>query len=211
MYIGLLKIDSSELDLHLLAHISKHRAKKIQHYQTPFDKKISMYSELLLRVMLRDRGMLNWKEVPVDSKHSGAIFFPHEKSIFVSLSHSENCILCVLDKHNQVGADIERVIPGPYADFEEVLGPAEKRIVQESESDRLEKFFRIWTAKEAYLKYTEEGILRELQQVDTTASFFKKHIIQWKEADFICSIYAQRIHQPVIKLYTEQEVRRAYD
>lgn len=76
--------------------------------------------------------------------------------VYFSLSHTAGAVLCVLCSQ-PIGADIERL--RPYSDrlVHRVLSPEEHRFWQASANKEL-TFFCLWTRKEAYLKWTGEGL-----------------------------------------------------
>lgn len=116
-------------------------------------------------------------------------------SYHFNISHSEDMVVaCVNDA--PVGIDIEKIndinpkialrffAPAELlylfghepkdADLEKILSP-----------DARLRFFEIWTAKEAYLKRSGEG-MTHVKTVDTTVLNFKRHLLP---NDYIVSIY----------------------
>jgi 4'-phosphopantetheinyl transferase len=86
-----------------------------------------------------------------------------------NLSHSENMAILGINRDRSIGVDVETVRP-----MENSLQLA-KRFFCASEYDLLTQaipeerdklFFQLWTAKEAYLKATGEGISGGLNQVE---------------------------------------------
>lgn len=94
-----------------------------------------------------------------------------EKPLFFSLSHSGDYVLCALSDE-EVGADIQRI---PGADVKKIL--REEQIAERffTEQERIwyqqedvaasflseqkrRRFYRIWAAKEAYMKWTGNGL-----------------------------------------------------
>jgi len=69
-----------------------------------------------------------------------------------NISHSGDWVLCVIGAERKVGVDVEQT--GEF--LEEVVdrfSQSEVSYIRErSGGDRVEAFYRIWTAKEAYLK-----------------------------------------------------------
>lgn len=71
-----------------------------------------------------------------------------------SLCHTRGLVLCALSDH-PVGLDAERIRTVRPAVVSRVLAPAELRAYDGTEA----MFLRFWTLKEAYAKYTGEGII----------------------------------------------------
>ena len=75
-----------------------------------------------------------------------------------NLSHSGEYVLCAVSD-GEVGADIQKWIPYKERTAERFFAPEEWKLYQETgESRRTELFYWLWTRKEAYGKYTGQGI-----------------------------------------------------
>ena len=84
-----------------------------------------------------------------------------DADIRFNLSRTEDGILLGVTRGPEIGVDIERVRPGYTGD--EIAGkffaPSEVASLADlPEGIRSEAFFRVWTAKEAYLKARGEGL-----------------------------------------------------
>lgn len=85
----------------------------------------------------------------------------HEPSLTFNLSHTAGFAVCAVGRHRAVGIDVERIremedasaiagrffSPEEVAAIDELYGP-----------DRLERFFEVWTLKEAYVKGLGRGL-----------------------------------------------------
>lgn len=83
-------------------------------------------------------------------------------NIHFNISHCKKAILCVIDD-NEVGCDIE-VIPDSLDESlcDYCFNYNEKRQIENSDEPCIE-FARLWTIKEAFLKYTGDGISDNLK------------------------------------------------
>jgi 4'-phosphopantetheinyl transferase len=86
-----------------------------------------------------------------------------------NLSHSENMAIVGISRDRPIGVDLEKIRPMENAE------PLAERFFCASEYDLLTQaipeerdqlFFQFWTAKEAYLKATGEGISGGLNQIE---------------------------------------------
>ena len=76
--------------------------------------------------------------------------------VHFSISHSGDMAMCAL--HGEpVGADIEKVRPVGKGVPERVMSEAEYPLYRDAD-DRQALFFQIWTLKEAFIKYSGEGL-----------------------------------------------------
>ena len=75
-----------------------------------------------------------------------------------NLSHSGDYVVCAVGD-GEVGADIQKWVPYKERTAERFFAKEEWKLLQEAEeSERTELFYRLWTRKEAYGKYTGQGI-----------------------------------------------------
>ncbi len=119
------------------------------------------------------RNGMKEKSLKTDTTKHGKPFFPKVKNLHFNISHSGRYWVCLFDTEN-IGIDIEdystRNMPTKrFKDISDrffkpdetnyVLGSSDAN--EESEGDMDEelknRFFRIWTAKESYMKYTGNG------------------------------------------------------
>ena len=92
----------------------------------------------------------------------GKPYFLSFREIFFNISHSSNYVVCAIgDK--PVGIDIEGGRKGRQNLARRFFDRAESDWIEEAESD--ERFFRIWTLKEAYGKATGQGVLDILDKI----------------------------------------------
>lgn len=95
----------------------------------------------------------------------GKPYLPLMPEIFVSASHSGDYLLCAV-ADTEIGVDIQRHETLKNETAEETnarLAKLSKRYFHPEEAEFIikapwERFFKVWTAKESYVKYTGEGI-----------------------------------------------------
>ena len=92
----------------------------------------------------------------------GKPYFLSFREIFFNISHSSNYVACVIGDR-PVGIDIEKARKGRQNLARRFFDRAESDWIEEAESD--ERFFRIWTLKEAYGKATGQGVLDILDKI----------------------------------------------
>ena len=103
---------------------------------------------------------------------NGRPFFA-ERTCDFSITHTQNHVFCALidgeDEPMRIGIDAEDFNRPDFSNIEELAVRWFSENEQKSffASPTKEIFLRIWTRKEAYVKYTGEG-LRGLSKIDTT-------------------------------------------
>ncbi len=139
------------------------RRKKVDSRRFEKDKRLSLAVGYLLEKALEELGVplgdITYGEWGKPSLKGGGICF--------SLSHSGNYGVCAV-YHKEVGIDIERVREVPPKLVSNICTKAEKRALEGIGAEELkDSFFRIWTAKESYLKYLGVGISQPFLTLET--------------------------------------------
>jgi 4'-phosphopantetheinyl transferase len=93
----------------------------------------------------------------------------HNKPFFAegphfNISHTDGLIACALSPHGPVGIDVERLQPVPLQDFKNIWSAGEWKSIQEAE-DIYQRFFTLWTMKEAIIKAEGQGLSIPLPHV----------------------------------------------
>lgn len=92
----------------------------------------------------------------------GKPYFLSNCENFFNISHSSNYVACVIGDR-PVGIDIEKTREGRQNLAKRFFDESEAEWIKECDSD--ERFFRIWTLKEAYGKATGQGVLDILGKI----------------------------------------------
>ena len=111
------------------------------------------------------------------SRHAGGKPFFVSYPLFFSLSHADGLGIAVLSS-SEVGIDLEwtdapRNISAISRRF---FSPSELRQIDSAENASFE-FFSIWTKKEAYAKFTGEGLASVCSLPDVSSKKFKQFIL----------------------------------
>lgn len=137
---------------HILDALTDERIGRIQKYLKPEDRKRSLGAGLMLNKILPRHGALpGTVRIGADGK-------PRVEGVFFNLSHSGNLVICAAAE-GEVGCDVEKIVKAPEGVAERFFHKDETAYIKEgTEQERDERFFRIWTMKESYIKMTGEGM-----------------------------------------------------
>ncbi len=135
------------------------------------DRRRCLCADMLARKMLADASGKTPEEITFTIGHKGK---PSANvPFYFNLSHSGDLVLCaVSDK--PIGVDIEQIKPfraGMVARYftqteaAYVWGDMTPSSETVTDSEICARFYRIWTAKEAYVKMTGTGISTDLTQI----------------------------------------------
>ncbi|MDO4757574.1 MAG: 4'-phosphopantetheinyl transferase superfamily protein [Parabacteroides sp.] len=135
--------------------------------------------------------------------------YVHGKSaIYYNISHSGDYIVCALS-NREVGVDIQQMGKEKPLLAERFFHPNEVlKLNQTSPEDRRALFFRYWSAKESYLKYTGTGLSGSLSGFEilfngTTARVKKEGMLEvpamWAleiHPDYQCHLCTDSVETP---------------
>lgn len=132
------------------------------------NKALSAASSLLLAEGLAEKGH-SLSALKVEKGPYGKPFFPACKQFHFSISHSNFYAVCAVGT-KPLGIDIERAESSRRDSMklaERFFHPQEFLQLRESEN-RDRDFFRLWTLKESYIKFTGDGMHRPLHSFCVT-------------------------------------------
>lgn len=158
------------------------------------DRKRSVLGEALARQGISAKCGILEEDILFGREEYGKPFCKNA-DIHFSISHSKEAVVCAISD-KKIGVDIEKIrnmetritrISCTEQDLEYVFGTS---VIPESFDDEsLQRFFRLWTAKEAYFKYCGTGIvkLKDVSYKDIE-NFCQTHI----HSEYIITIYEDK-------------------
>ena len=151
-----------------LPYASAERRESVARFRHASDKSRSLWAELFARQRLSEAAGVSPLEVGIAHDEKGKPFWPGG-SLSVSLSHSGGYIAVAVGQ-DAVGVDVEKKRKAAPAVAKRWFRPEENALLETlSEPERTRLFFRLWTMKEAALKYAGEGLSGGLETVDCLA------------------------------------------
>lgn len=141
----------------LYEQASEGRRKRTDGFMLLDDKRRCLCVELLMRYSLfKDRG-IRYTEEPSLGKY-GKPFIDGEKDFFFSASHSGKWVVIAYGS-SEVGADVEIITSDIFSVAENCFTQAEQKYVFENSDESAdERFIKLWTLKESYIKYLGTGL-----------------------------------------------------
>lgn len=162
--VFVLDVSSLAVSEGLLSRLSDDRRRKVLAFSHEAGRRLSLGAGLLLDFALSRHGLRERDAAYVYGRHGKPGLLPcgGEDGIHFNLSHSGTMAACALASC-AVGVDIERTSRRvSEALIQRVCNAKEQELVHR---DPL-SFFDLWTAKEAVVKMTGEGISGDLAQID---------------------------------------------
>lgn len=129
------------------------------------DRQSYLTRRIMIRLLLAESLECSASEIQFrEGKNKKPEIAHPNTGVHFNISHSEDYILIAIAE-TPIGIDVEKISPNfKYRDImDDYFTPDEQDFVLESEKDALKTFFLLWTRKEAYVKYTGEGLLGDLK------------------------------------------------
>lgn len=148
------KIDSltvDEMDI-WLTYTSPERRNFVYAKKFETDRFQSILGDVMMLTCIMEMTYSDLESIKIEYSEHGK---PHCTShdVQFSVSHSGEYVICAADS-KRVGADIEKIKSVPETLVKKIFNKKEAQWV----GDSPERFFEIWTAKEAYLKLIGLGV-----------------------------------------------------
>ena len=138
-----------------LQWMASDRRAQVDGIANPQAQKRTICAEWLTKTMLSEISGIAAEEISLARDKRGK---PYVKNLpfHFSVSHSGDFVACAVSDR-PVGLDLEQVRACDISAAKRICSPKELEYILTAE-DSLTRFFRVWTAKEAYVKMTGEGI-----------------------------------------------------
>lgn len=160
--------------------MSDERKAEISAMKNPFSAKQRIAADYLCRKAVSEFCSIPENEIIIRKTPSGKPYAENAKAEF-SISHSKEIAVCAVSE-NEIGIDAEKI--------RKVNFRAATRFATEEELDYIgentERFFEIWTLKEAYFKCIGTGLGADIKNVSFRIGNGK---VECSEKDFKCSFY----------------------
>lgn len=192
-YFLTIKDDDFNMQNRLLQYISYARYQKLSHYYYNIDKKLSLYGELIVRMVISRSLGCHPRDIKIEENYYGKPYISNFKNVFFNISHTKKAVLCVISNIEEIGVDIENIDNFSFAEINQICHTNELNFLNtlSAEAKKIE-FCKIWTRKEAFGKKVGVGIGQNLKQINTLIPEKNKKYITWINGSYICSAYCNQ-------------------
>lgn len=104
----------------------------------------------------------------VQQKSGGKPYLDNIPGVYFNISHTSGLVVCGIDDC-EIGIDVERIRPYDRRLMHRICTDEEMDYIyggnRDGEQIQNERFFRLWTLKESYLKATGQGLAVPMQEI----------------------------------------------
>ena len=140
-------------------NLSGYRREKTDRLKIRKDKNLSLGIGILINRFFEDNFGICEHFVKYSELKNGKPFFADFSNIHFNASHSGDVCICTFSENN-TGCDVERLSENKQ--LRQIAGrffsEKEQAFFKTASESFAESFFRLWTLKESYLKFTGEGL-----------------------------------------------------
>lgn len=181
------EVNWNKTENELIQFVANERYDKIKSFRFDIDKKLSLYSSLLVRMgAIKLLNCLN-SDLHFDKSITGKPFLKNYTDFHFSLSHTRNAIICAFSDMC-IGVDVEK-INDIFFDVVNICFDKEEIRMLEGSDKKL--FYQIWTRKEAYAKWNGLGLLQDIKAIHTYEN--QDNFLSWEVDGYCFSIYSKNI------------------
>ena len=141
---------------HLLSAVSINKQRKIKKLAFNIDKKLSLYADLLIRIIVFQNFFIDNEKIVIERDRFGKPYFVEMPTVKFNVSHTRNAIVVGFSEQ-PIGVDVEKITKR--------VENIEHRFFTKNECDYVlscenqdKGFYEVWTRKEAYTKYLGKGL-----------------------------------------------------
>lgn len=181
---------------YLNSFISPERTERIKHYRFGVDKKISLYAELIVRLVACKMLDIANSDLRFEKNKSGKPFLKGVEGFKFNISHTKNAVIVAVSS-TEVGTDIEIISVVDEKIAKRFFTENEQSYILSDNKNANLRFFEVWTKKEAYLKYLGDGLNISMRSFDVFSPAIANNLTmfinecyivtictEWKDKDF---------------------------
>lgn len=115
------------------------------------------YKQIILSYIFKKHLNLEYNENLFHFNKYGKPYLKSYDNFYFNLSYSENIVTCGISSR-EIGIDIEKIKNINFKKITNLFFTKHENNYILNSSDKLKCFFKLWTLKESYLKYTGKGL-----------------------------------------------------
>lgn len=171
----------------LLQLVLKEKQRQIERFYFDIDKKLSLYAELLVRIMACSILGIDNEGIKFDKLEYGKPFIKNYPDFHYSITHTRNAVVvAVSDK--PVGVDIERIRKAEIKIANRFFVSNEQTFINQITDESDIRFFEVWTKKEAYIKCIGKGLSMPLNTFNVLDEAISQRMISFVKDNYIISV-----------------------
>lgn len=195
----LIKLYFSEIVTHIkgnefyrmLSYLPKEQINKIESYHFENDRKLSLYSQLLVRAMICKYTNLCPSEIELVPNQYGKPYLEKVPNFYFNLSHTRDAIVVAISD-SEIGVDVEKIQKSNLQIAKRFYTNNEFSYVMENQEQIDYRFYEVWTKKESYSKYVGKGLSLPFRSFDVLDNSLANQFVSFFKGEYILSVCKAR-------------------
>lgn len=189
----------------LLMCVTEEKRQKLNRFHFEKDRVRGLVGDLLVKMVLSQTLSIPYTSIQIDTNDYQKPYLAQPKEqLEFNLSHSGEWVVCATDSHS-VGVDVERIATFDMNVAQRYFSKEEYEYITSADNDeeRNQRWCKVWTAKESYIKAVGKGLsipLESFSTVDQTRMASSRIIDErnwhfreyWLESQYCLSVCATR-------------------
>lgn len=180
-------LDNFQKYINFMNFVSVEKQKKINKFRFDIDKKLSLFSDLLVRYIACISLNLSNKDLLFSKNIYGKPYLLGNPDFKFNISHTRDAIAVGMST-NEIGVDIEKIKSADLKIAERFFCKNELNYIISKDKRQDTSFFEIWTKKEAYTKWIGKGLTIPLTAFDVTSTEINSKMKVIQMNDYIISL-----------------------
>lgn len=128
---------------------------------------------------------------PCIARHEeGKPYLTNVDNVDFNISHTKGMVICGITDNGKIGVDVEHNRKVHKNVPIKVYHKNEINYLSETLDVSGDRFFEIWTKKEAYTKYLGTGLRHNITDINMLSKDHTENILFWTEHPFYFSVYS---------------------
>lgn len=174
-----------------MEYISEERRYKANQYVYNEDKILSVMGGFSLVYLLKKYYGIDYKKHTIKFQDRGKPYFIEKKMPSFNLSHTKNLVGIIVSE-KRVGIDIENMQNETYENIKSLMkfcfSEKECKYVSLGEEGDRQRFYEVWTGREAYYKMTGEGLKISNKKENIPSDINSFNMIYKQYCIYICGV-----------------------
>ncbi len=217
--LWLLDIDKYKEKIHnLIGYLDKNELARAESFGNAEKKQEYIVTRAIMKILIQRYTKRPFSKISLSYNDNGKPFMKNKLfagNIKFNSSHSGKLAIIALSSLGDVGCDIEYMRKN--IDYENIarrfFSPDEQKyITGKNIDDCRENFFRIWTAKESFIKMLGSTVAKDLKNSEiningdflSLTNFPQYHIYHYKYNDYMIAVASPLSDKPETCIYNEE-------
>lgn len=193
LYLTVSELIEPSAFYNLLGFASGKKQEQIKRFHFDIDKKLSLYADLLIRIIACQTLSIKNSEIEFEKEEYGKPYIKGNPQFHYNISHTKNAIAIAISDY-PIGVDIEKIKKAELDIANRFFTANEQNYINKNKNKSDKRFYEIWTEKEAYIKYIGKGLSIPLNSFNVFENIISNRILTFEKDEYIISVCCEKLN-----------------